>query len=121
MRPLLFVFAFVGFAFADSDTLPDTTYSKLIFKGQPTSFTRDSAGNLTAQFSDPIMKALPYDTAHGIGLNIQGANNIWRDSLQRLDTIKFPSKTVTSADIRDSLFQHCKKWGKKQIRSTYNQ
>ena len=122
MKPLLFVLALAGFLFAASDTLYDTVYVSLDWHAQPSALALDwKTGNLTATLSNPIMQALPYDSTHGILFNAGGANNIWYDSTQRADSLKFPQKNVCCADLRDSLWQHCKKYFKKQVKTAQKQ
>lgn len=118
---IIFLLALASLTFAATDTLYDTAFILLDWKLQPSALTIDKQGNLTAQFSSQIMQALPYDSVNGNHMNIYYANNVWTDSVQQQDSVKFPTKTASMGMIRDSLFQHCKKWGKKQIRTNHRQ
>ena len=112
MKSLHFLILAASVIWAASDTLWDSTMTLIDLKNQPNSITVDKHGNATANLPANIMTMLPLDSVNGIMLNIQGAFNIWTDSAQLVDTIKFSSKSVPA----DTVFAYWQKEFKQYLK-----
>jgi hypothetical protein len=117
MKSFLFLILAASFLWAASDSTYDTAVTTISWKGQPNQISVDKKGNTTAWLPSEILATLPYDSANGITWNTQGANNIWRDSLQNLDTIVFSAKKVPADTVLAYYLTEMKKYLKQQSKT----